>query len=119
MEKPSGMPLLQLPYLRPPSQEDDGSCNRTTCLRRYLTRCENSPFNGLLYAELEVIALYSYEHKGNYIPTECIGGHVNKISTPLIVLVHFYRTEIKMGMNWLKNILTLQTNKWRVSAKAG
>jgi hypothetical protein len=78
----------------------------------------NLPFNSFLYAELKVIALYSYEHKGNYIPTECIGGRFNKISTPLIMPVHSYRAGIKMGVSRLQEILTLQANKWRWSAKA-
>ena len=50
------------------------------------------PFNSFRYAELEVIALYSHEHKGNYTPTECIGSRFDKFSTPLIMFVHFYRT---------------------------
>ena len=97
------MSLLQFLYFQSPSREDNGSCNESTHLHCYLTRCRNSPFNGLLYAELEAIALYSNEHKGNYTPTECIGSHFNKFSTPLIRFLHPYRTEIKMCVNWLKH----------------
>ena len=57
------------------------------------------PFNSFLYAQLKVIALYSYEHKGNQTPTECIGGRVDKVSTPLIMLVHSWGTGINMGVN--------------------
>jgi hypothetical protein len=34
------------------------------------------------------------------------------------MLVHSYRTEIKMGVNCLKEVRTLQENKWWGSAKA-
>ena len=61
--------------------------------------CENLPFNGLVYTQLEVIALYGYEHKGNYAPTECIGSHFNKIRTLLVRLMHSCRTKIVMGVN--------------------
>jgi hypothetical protein len=83
--------------------------------------CENLPFNGLLYAELEVIALYGHEHKGNYAVTQCIGGHIDKISARLIMLVHSYRTEAKMGCGLLKRILTLQANEleWWGPAETG
>ena len=68
-------------------------------LRHYITICENLPFNGLLYTQLEVIALYGHEHKGHYAPTECISSRFNKDSTLLIRLVHSYRTEFEMGVN--------------------
>jgi len=110
-EKPLCIFLIRLLYSQSPSQEDDVSCYGTTHLHCYLAICENSPFNGLLYAELEVFSLYSHEHKGNYAPIECIGGHFNEIITPLIMLVHPYRTEIKMGVNWLKKtLLSKRTN---------
>ena len=77
----------------------------------FRTTCGNPPFDGLPYAELEVIALYSHEHKGNYVPTECIGSHFDKISTLLTVLVHPYRTGIKMSVNCLKkSLLSKRTN---------
>src|SRR5947208_2242572 len=80
-------------------------------VNRNLTICGNSPFNGLLYAELKVIALYGHEHKGNYAVTKCIGGHIDKISTRLIMLVHSYRTEVKMDVNCLKeSLLSKRTN---------
>ena len=34
------------------------------------------------------------------------------------MLVHSYRTEIKVGVNCLKEVRTLQANKWWGSAKA-
>ena len=78
---------------------------------RNLNICRNSPFNGLPYAELEVVALYRHEHKGNYVPTECIGCHFNKISTQLILLVHPYRTEVNVDVNCLKgSSLSKRTN---------
>ena len=84
----------------------------------FRTICGNPPFDGLPYAELEVIALYSHEHKGNYAPTECIGSLFDKISTPLTMDVHFYRTKFETSVNWLeKKILTLQANKRRDFAK--
>jgi len=111
MEKPSCIPLLQSLYSQSPSQGNDGSCRGTTHLHHYLANYENSPFDGLLYAELEVIALYGQKHKGNYARTECIGSHFNEISTSLIMLVHSYRTGINMGVNWLnKSSLSKRTN---------
>jgi len=105
------MSKLLLFYSPSLSEENGGSCNGTTHLHNYLTIYESSPFNSLLYAMLEVIALYRQEHERNYAPTECIGSHVNKISTPLIVLVHSYRTEIRMGINWPnKSSLSKRTN---------
>ena len=89
-----------LRFLCLPSPEKyRGSCNGATHLHRYRTIYGNPPFNGLVYAELEVIALYSHEHKGNYVPTECIGSHFDKISTPLTMNVHFYRREIETSVN--------------------
>jgi len=105
MEKPTHIYVLHFLYSQSLSQENDGSCytyNGTINLHWHLAICENSPFNCLLYAKLKVITLYSYEHKGNYAPTKCIGSHFNKISTLLVVLVHSYRIETKMGVNWLK-----------------
>jgi hypothetical protein len=96
------MSLLRFLCSRSPSEEYRGSCNGATNLHRYRAIHGNSPFNGLLYAELEVIALYSREHKGNYVPTERIGSHFDKVSTPLTINVHFYRTEIEMSVNCLK-----------------
>jgi hypothetical protein len=78
---------------------------------RNLTICGNSPFNGLPYAKLKVAALYRHEHKGNYAPTECIGCHFDKISTQLIILVHPYRTEVKVDVKCLKgSSLSKRTN---------
>ena len=80
-------------------------------VNRNLTICGNLPFNGLLYAEFEVIALYSHEHQGNYAVTKCIGGRFNKIGTLLIMLVHSYKTEAKTGVNCLKEaLLSKRTN---------
>jgi len=111
MEKPSCISLLQLAYSRSPSQGNDGSCSATTHLRRYLANYENSPFDGLLYAELEVIALYGQKHEGNYAHTERIGSHFNKFSTSLVMLVHSYGTGINMGVNWLNKFsLSKRTN---------
>ena len=118
MEKPLCMPLLRPLCSHPPFVECPGSCNVAAYFRRYLTIYRNLPFNGFLHAELEVIALYSYEHKGNYTPTKCIGRHFDKIGTPLIRLVHPYRTGINMGVNCLKIILTFQANKKWGSIKA-
>ena len=53
----------------------------------------------MLYAKLEVITLYSHEHQGNHVFTERISGHFKKISTPLVMLVHSYKTETKAGVN--------------------
>lgn len=64
----------------------------------YIT-CKNTPSNSLVYTKLKVIPLYSHEHMGNNIPTECVGSNFNKINTLLVVLVHSYRTEIKIGVN--------------------
>ena len=66
---------------------------------RFRTICGNPPFNGLPYAELEVIALYSHEHEDNYVPTECFGSHFDKISTQLTMNVHSYRTKIETSVN--------------------
>jgi len=111
MEKPLCIYLLRLLRSQSPSQENNGSCYGTTHPHRYLAIYENSPFNGLLYAKLKVISLYSHEHKGNHTPTECIGSNFNKVSTRLIMLVHSYRIELKVGVNWLKKILlSKQTN---------
>jgi len=105
------MSLLWFLYSQSPSQENDGSCSGATHLRCYLTNYENSPFDGLLYAELEVITLYGQKHKGNYARTECIGSHFNKIGTSLIMLVHSYGTGINMGVNWLnQSLLSIRTN---------
>ena len=70
--------------------------------RHHLAIRKNSPFYGLLYTQLEVIALYSQEHNGNYPHTECISSRVNKIGTLLIGFVHFYGTAITIGVNGLK-----------------
>ena len=110
------MSLLHLLCSQSP-EEYCGSCDGVTHLHRYRAIRGNSPFNGLLYAELEIIALYSREHKGNYVPTERIGSHFDKLSTPLTSYVHFYGTESEMSVNCLKKILTLQPNKWWGSAK--
>ena len=121
MERPSCIALLLFLYslAQSLSQVNHGSCNSTIHLHHYLAIYESSPPNSLLYVQLKVIALYSQEHKGNCAHTECIGSHFNKIGTPLVMLVHFYRTGIKMHVNWLKKRLTLQTNKWWGSTKAG
>ena len=95
-EKLLCMPLLRSLYSHPPSVEYCGSYNGVTYFHGYLTICRNSPFNSFPYAELQVIALYSYQHKGNRTPTECVGRHFDKFSTPLIMLVHFYGTGINM-----------------------
>ena len=111
MEMPLCIFLLKLLYSQAPSQVNHRSCYGTTHLHCYFAICEHSPFNGLLYAKLKVIFLYSQEHKGNYTLTECIGSCFNKISTLLVMLVHSYRTEIKMGVNWLKKpLLSKRTN---------
>ena len=54
----------------------------------------NLPFNGLLYAELQVILLYSQKHEGNHVATECIGGHFNETGTSSSMLLHVCRTDI-------------------------
>ena len=95
------MSLIRFLCSRSP-EECCGFCNGATHLHRYRTIRGNSPFNGLLYAKLEVIALYSREHKGNYVPAERIGSHFDKVSTPLTRNVHFYGTEIEMSVNCLK-----------------
>jgi hypothetical protein len=65
----------------------------------------------LLYAKLEVIALYGHKHEANYAPTKRIGSHVNEITTLLMRLVHSYRTEIEVGVNWSKKFsLSKQMN---------
>jgi len=111
MEKLPCITVLQFLYFQSPSQENDGSCSWTTHTRRYLAIFENSPLNGSRYSELDVIALDSHEHKGNYACTECIGSHFNKISTPLVMPVHSYGTIINMGVSWLKkSSLSKQTN---------
>ena len=111
MEKLIGMPSLSPLYSHPPPAEYCGTCNGATCLHRYLTICGNLPFNGFPYAELQGIALYSHEHKDNYTPTQFIGRHFDKISTPLIRLVHSYRTGINMVVNCLKKTsLSKRTN---------
>ena len=112
MGKPSCIALSQFVYLQPFSQGNDGPCSGTTHLCGHLADYENSPSDGLLYAELEVIALYSQKHEGNCTRTECIGSHFNEISTPLIMLVHSYGTGINMRVNWLnkKSSLSKRTN---------
>ena len=111
MEKLLCISSLQFLYPHPPSEENGGSCNGTTHLHLCLDPYENSPFDGLLDAKLKVIALDSHEHKGNYVPTECIGSRFNEISTPLIMLLHTYGTEIKRGVHWLmKPLLSKRTN---------
>ena len=88
MEKPSCTILL--PHLCSyfPSQGNHETRHRTTRLHRCIAICENLPFNGLLDTQLEVIALYSHEHKGDCAPTECISSRFNKASTLLIRPVH-------------------------------
>ena len=111
MEKLLCTPLLRSLYFHPPFVEHRGSYKSITYFHRYLTICRNLPFNSFLYAELQIIALYSYEHKGNCTPTECVGRHFDKFSTPLIMLVHFYRTRINVGVNCLKkSLLSKRTN---------
>ena len=52
------------------------------------------PFKGLLYAELQIILLYSHKHKGNCATTECIGSYFNETNTSLSMLLHLCRTDI-------------------------
>jgi len=66
------------------------------------------PFNGLLYAELKVITLYSQEHKGNHTPSECIGSHFNKISALLIMLVHSLQTNKRWGSTKAGQIILIK-----------
>ena len=58
---------------------------------------KNLPSNGLLYAKLQVIPLYSHEHEGNRAVTELIGSQVNEIGTSLSMLLHLYRMDINTG----------------------
>jgi hypothetical protein len=57
---------------------------------------KNLPSNGLLYAQPQIILLYSHEHEANHAARECVGSHFNKLSSALARLVHFYRTEISI-----------------------
>ena len=93
------MSLLCFLYPQTPFEENDESCNGVTHLHRNLSICRNSLFNGLLYAEFEVITLYSPEHKSNYVGTECIDSRFDKLSTRLVRPVHSYRTKIQTVVN--------------------
>ena len=98
-EMPRYISLLQLLCSHSPSQGQAGSCDEIIHFHLYLAIFENSPFNGQLYTYLEVIALYSQEHKGNCAHAKCISSRFNKISTLLIGFVHIYGTDITMGVN--------------------
>ena len=53
------------------------------------------PFNGLLYAELQIIILYSQKHDGHRAATECIRRHFNKTGTSFSMHLHVWKTDIK------------------------
>ena len=75
--------------------------------------CDNSPFNAMLYIQLQIVLLYSQEHKVDSAARECIGSLFNKIGTLLSGLVHSCRRAIRGVYAWLVyKILTLQTYKW-------
>jgi hypothetical protein len=62
----------------------------------------NSPFNCLIYAELQIILLYSQEHEGEDAAREFIGSGLDKFRAPLAGLVHSYRTKISVAhASWL------------------
>jgi len=50
------------------------------------------PSNGHLYAEFQVIPLYSHKHEGNRAVTESIGGHFNESSTSFSMPLHLLQT---------------------------
>jgi len=56
---------------------------------------ENLPSDGLLYAELQVISLYSHKHEGNHAAAECISSDFNETSTSLSMLLHLCRMDIR------------------------
>ena len=55
---------------------------------------KDSLSDGQLYAEFQVIPLYSHKHEGNRAVTESIGGHFNETSTSLSMLLHLCKTDI-------------------------
>ena len=99
MEKPKCMSLLCFLYPQTPFEVNYETCNGVTHVHRYLSVCLNSPFNCLPYAKFKVITLYTLEHKSNYVATKCFSSHFDELSTPLALIVHSYRTKIKMGVN--------------------
>jgi hypothetical protein len=55
---------------------------------------ESLPLNGLFYAQLHIVLLYSHKHVVDNVTRECIGSHFNQSSTLLARNLHSYRAEI-------------------------
>jgi hypothetical protein len=72
----------------------------------------NLPSNCLFYAQLQIILLNSQKNEGSGAAGEFIGSLLNKLSTPLALLVHLCETEISVAYSiWPKqSSLSKRTN---------
>jgi len=88
-----------------------GSAMRLRSSHSRPTLLKNLLFNGLVYAQLQIIPLYSHKHEAENVTRERIGSHFDKSSALLAKDLHSCRTEIRTVLvDKEKSSLSTRTN---------